>query len=96
MKSTFVLTAAGAALLVSASIASAQQQTHGAPPSARAIMQQNANDSAQSTTDMSYGGVVDTYGDTGAANGPPSPAAGTVPTSDKSAKPATQQTPSHW
>lgn len=95
MKSTFVLTAAGAALLVSASIASAQQ-TRGAPPSARTIMQQNANDSAQSTTDMSYGGVLDTYGDNGAANGPPSPAAGTVPTSDKNAKPATQQTPSHW
>jgi hypothetical protein len=57
MKSAFVVTAAGAILVVAASITSAQESQQRPQPSARATMQDNANASAQSSTDMSFGGV---------------------------------------
>lgn len=57
MKSTVVVTAAGAILMVAANITSAQETQQRAQPSARATMQDNANASAQASTDMSYGGI---------------------------------------
>lgn len=67
MKSTFVLTAAGAILLVSADFAGAQEMQLSPLPSARATMVKDANESAQSSSDMSYGGAPDTRGATGVA-----------------------------
>ncbi|SAK66829.1 hypothetical protein AWB81_02747 [Caballeronia arationis] len=97
MKSTFVLTAAAAAaglvLLALPEIAGGQE-TRSAPPTARAMMQHNANQSAQSTTDMSYGGVTDTQSATGGVNATPAPA-DTAPAQDKNGMPSTQA-PSRW
>jgi len=69
MKPALISTAAGAALVVSASLTSAQQpqqQQQNVQPSARQAMVENANASAQSNTDMSYGGVPDTQSSIGA------------------------------
>jgi hypothetical protein len=69
MKPALISTAAGVVLLATASLASAQQQQpeqQNVPPSARQTMVENANASAQSNTDMSYGGVPDTRNATGA------------------------------
>lgn len=69
MKPALISTAAGAVLLVSASLTSAQQpqqQQQNVQPSARQAMVENANASAQSNTDMSYGGVPDTQSSIGA------------------------------
>jgi hypothetical protein len=60
MKSAYVLAAVGAITLGSTSIATAQDTEQSAQPSARARMAANANASAQSSTDVSYGGVPDT------------------------------------
>jgi hypothetical protein len=60
MKSAYVLAAFGAIMLGSTSIATAQETQQSAQPSARAKMAENANASAQSSTDVSYGGVPDT------------------------------------
>ena len=73
MKSAFVLSAASAVLLVSAGFTSAQETQQSVQPSARARMVENANASAQSSTDVSYGGVPDTRSATGAARSPISP-----------------------
>jgi hypothetical protein len=71
MKSTLVLNAvlstSSAVLLAAASVAIAQE-TPVPQPSGRALMQHNANTSAQSTTDISYGGSSDTQGAAGGAN----------------------------
>ena len=60
MKSAFALTAVGAALLVSAGCTSVQETQQSEQQPARATMVENANASAQSSTDVSYGGVPDT------------------------------------
>ncbi|MDR5752951.1 MULTISPECIES: hypothetical protein [unclassified Caballeronia] len=95
MKSTFVLTAAAAAaglvLLLLPEIAGGQE-TRSASPSARAMMQHNANQSAQSTTDMSYGGVTETQGAAGGVNATPAPA-DTAPGQDKGGLPSTHAPP---
>ncbi|QIE29372.1 hypothetical protein SBC1_72400 (plasmid) [Caballeronia sp. SBC1] len=70
MKSAYFVTVIGAILLVSASITNAQDMHLRAQPSARASLQDDANASAQSSTDMSYGGVVATRSEAGA---PPRP-----------------------
>jgi len=70
MKSAYFVTVIGAILLVSASITNAQDMQLRAQPSARASLQDDANASAQSSTDMSYGGIVDTRSEAGA---PPRP-----------------------
>ena len=70
MKSAFVLTAAGAVLVVSAGCTSVQETQQSVQPSARATMVENANASAQSSTDMSYGGVPDTRSATGGTRSP--------------------------
>jgi len=73
MKSAFVSTAAGAILLVSAGCTSVQETQQSGQPSARATMVENANASAQSSTDVSYGGVPDTRTATGGTRSPSSP-----------------------
>ena len=60
MKSAFVSTVTGAVLLVSAGCTSVQEAQQSAQSPARATMVENANASAQSSTDVSYGGVPDT------------------------------------
>lgn len=70
VKSAYFATVTGAVLLVSASITNAQDMQPRAQPSARASLQDDANASAQSSTDMSYGGIVATRGEAGA---PPRP-----------------------
>jgi hypothetical protein len=79
MKSALIPMAAGAVLLVSASLASAQQEQQpqqpqqaqqDAQPSARRTMVENANASAQSAADMSYGGVADTQSSIGGVTRP--------------------------
>jgi orotidine-5'-phosphate decarboxylase len=69
MKRALISTAAGVTLLAAASLTSAQQQQQpeqqNVQPSARQTMEENANASAQSNTDMSYGGVPDTQNATG-------------------------------
>jgi hypothetical protein len=70
MKSAFFATVTGAILLVSASVTSAQDMQQRAQPSARSTLQDDANASAQSSTDMSYGGIVATRSEAGA---PPRP-----------------------
>jgi hypothetical protein len=65
MKSALILTVFGTILLGSASMANAQETQQSAPPSARAKMVEDANMSAQSGTDVSYGGVSDTRSETG-------------------------------
>ena len=67
MKSALILTVFGTILLGSASMANAQETQQSAPPSARAKMVEDANMSAQSGTDVSYGGVPDTRSETGGA-----------------------------
>ncbi|MGF6297602.1 MULTISPECIES: hypothetical protein [Paraburkholderia] len=59
MKSRLVLTAACSLLLV-AGVSNAVERQQDEQSSAHATMKQNANESAQSSTDMSYGGVPDT------------------------------------
>jgi cytoskeletal protein RodZ len=66
MKSAFFVTVTGATLLVSASVTSAQDIQQRAQPSARSTLQDDANASAQSSTDMSYGGIVATRSEAGA------------------------------
>jgi hypothetical protein len=73
MKSAFVSTTAGAILLVSAGCTSVQEAQQSGQPSARATMVENANASAQSSTDVSYGGVPDTRTATGGTRSPSSP-----------------------
>lgn len=70
MKSAYFVTVIGAILLVSASLTNAQDMHLRAQPSARASLQDDANASAQSSTDMSYGGIVATRSEAGA---PPRP-----------------------
>ena len=70
MKSALFVTVTGAILLVSASITDGQDMQQRAQPSARATLQDDANASAQSSTDMSYGGIVATRSEAGA---PPRP-----------------------
>jgi hypothetical protein len=98
MKSAFVWTAAAAAaglvLLALPEIAGGQE-TGSTPPNARAMMQHNANQSAQSTTDMSYGGVTDTQGATGGQNATPAPGSDAAPAHGKNGMPSTQA-PSRW
>lgn len=62
MKSRFVLPIAGALLLAAAGAVSAAetQQPQDPQTQGQAQMMQNANTSAQSSTDTSYGGVPDT------------------------------------
>jgi len=67
MKSRFVLPIAGALLLAAAGAASAaEMQPEDQQSQGRAQMMQDANMSAQSSTDTSYGGVSDTRGAAGA------------------------------
>ena len=73
MKLAFALTAAGAIFLMSAGCTSVQETQQSVQPSARATMVENANASAQSSTDVSYGGVPDTRSATGATRSPISP-----------------------
>ena len=70
MKSSLLVTVSATILLVSASITNAQDMHLRAQPSARASLQDDPNASAQSSTDMSYGGVVATRSEAGA---PPRP-----------------------
>ena len=70
MKSAYFVTVIGAILLLSASITNAQNVQLRAQPSARASLEDDANASAQSSTDMSYGGMVATRSEAGA---PPRP-----------------------
>jgi hypothetical protein len=70
MKSALFVTVTAAVLLVSASITNAQDMQPRAQPSARATLQDDANASAQASTDMSYGGSVATRSEAGA---PPRP-----------------------
>jgi hypothetical protein len=67
MKPAFTLMVIGTVLLGSAGITNAQETQRSAPPSARARMVEDANMSAQSNTDLSYGGVPDTQSATGGA-----------------------------
>ncbi|SAL68862.1 hypothetical protein AWB69_08110 [Caballeronia udeis] len=67
MKPALILTVSGTILLGSASMVNAQETQQSAPPSARAKMVEDANMSAQSGTDVSYGGVSDTRSETGGA-----------------------------
>jgi hypothetical protein len=60
MKPTFFLAAIGTALLGSTSITNAQGTQPSADPSSRARMVEDADMSAQSSADLSYGGVPDT------------------------------------
>jgi len=54
MKSLFVLPWASAGLLLAAGMASGQDRTMDVQPQGRAILEQNANQSAQDATDMPY------------------------------------------
>lgn len=54
MKALFVLPLASAGLLLAAGMANGQNMGADAQPRARAILEQNANQSAQDATDMSY------------------------------------------
>jgi hypothetical protein len=54
MKLLFVLPWAVAALLLTASAANGQGASMGAQPAGRAVLEQNADQSAQDITDMSY------------------------------------------
>jgi hypothetical protein len=73
MKSAFVSTVTGAVLLVSAGCTSVQEAQQSAQPPARATMVENANASAQSSTDVSYGGVPDTRSASGSTRSTSSP-----------------------
>ena len=73
MKSAFALPAAGALFLLSAGCTSVQETRQSVQPSARATMIENANASAQSSTDVSYGGVPDTRSAAGGTRSPSSP-----------------------
>jgi hypothetical protein len=55
MKSTFILAAVGIVLFASGTMTNAQEPQQSVQPSARAKMEEDANASAQSGTDMSYG-----------------------------------------
>jgi hypothetical protein len=96
MKSTFVLNAglstSSAILLAAASVAIAQE-TPVPQSSGRALMQHNANTSAQSTTDISYGGSSDTQGAAGGAN-PSQAAPDAQPANPAGARIPTQPMPS--
>jgi hypothetical protein len=70
LKSALFVTVTGAILLVSASITNGQDMRRRAQPSARATLQDDANVSAQSSTNMSYGEIVATRSEDGA---PPRP-----------------------
>jgi hypothetical protein len=67
MKSTFVFMVIGTVLLGSASFTNAQETQRTVDPSARARMVEDANMSAQSSADLSYGGVPDTRSAAGGA-----------------------------
>ncbi len=67
MASALISAATGAILLASAGITNAQETQQSAQPSARATMVENANASAQSSTDVSFGGVPDTRSAAGGA-----------------------------
>jgi hypothetical protein len=54
MKPLFVLPWAAVGLLLTAGMASAQSAGVGAQPTGRAVLEQNANESAQDITDMPY------------------------------------------
>ena len=77
MKLASALTAAGAIFLVSAGCTSVQETQQSVQPSARATMVENANASAQSSTDVSYGGVPDTRTATGGARSTNAPTCAT-------------------
>ena len=77
MNSAFVSTAAGAILLVSAGCVSVPETQQSAQLAARATMAQNANASAQSGTDVSYGGALETRSATGRIRSPSSPTCAT-------------------
>jgi hypothetical protein len=66
MKSSLLVTVSATILLVSASITNAQDMQPRGQPSARSTLQDDANASAQSGTDMSYGGIVATRSEAGA------------------------------
>jgi hypothetical protein len=55
MKSLFVLPLAAAGLLLAAGIANGQGASMGVQPAGRAALEQNADESVQDITDMSYG-----------------------------------------
>ena len=65
MKPTFVVLAIWPVLLWSASMTNAQHTQQYAHASARARMMEDADKSAQFSTDVSYGGLPDTYSATG-------------------------------
>jgi len=68
MKSRLVLPIAGALLLAAAgAVSAAELQPEDQQTPGQAKMMQNANMSAQSSSDTSYGGVPDTRGATGGA-----------------------------
>lgn len=54
MKSLFVVPLAGAGLLLATALANGQDVQTNAQPRGRAILEQNADESAQDATDMSY------------------------------------------
>lgn len=60
MKSRLAFAVSSVFLLVVAGTANAQQTQQAQQPSGQATMQQDANTSAQSSTDTSYGGMPDT------------------------------------
>jgi hypothetical protein len=86
MKSTFVSTVACAVLLVSAACTSAQETQQSVQPTARASLVENANESAQSITDVSYGGVPDTQSASGSTRSPGPPTCVTGPRCDLPSK----------
>lgn len=55
MRSLFVVPLAAAGLLLAAGVASGQGASMGAQPAGRAALEQNANESVQDITDMSFG-----------------------------------------
>ena len=57
MKSLFVLMLAGAGLLLASSVVNGQEMRADGQARGRAILEQNADDTAQDATDMSYGEV---------------------------------------
>jgi hypothetical protein len=73
MASAFASKTTVVILLMFAGIANGQETQQTAPPSARATMVENANASAQSSTDVSYGGVPDTRSATGSKRSDSSP-----------------------
>jgi cytoskeletal protein RodZ len=70
MRSSLFVKVSAAILLVSASVTNAQDMQPRGQPSARATLQDDANASAQSDTDMSYGGIVATRSEAGAPQRP--------------------------